>query len=669
MKISRNFTLVLFLGAVAVIFFGMILMRGHKNANRVSSANQPFNPFTTPQQGDNMETPRYVPVASVDAPTGVATSLPFGLMKKLTVRVPFTAQYHIDVSSKYSTGGYTYQQYGSFMPHPTQEAQTYEGLYALDGNNITIKEDDARDNYHHVYTLKDNVSYERVKNKRDNNTCVTKVYGNSSWNPNFDLCNYPSFWISVHFPSSPEVRILKQNRKYIYTNVIWKNGENDYTIEIVDGAPRLSSIVNRIRFFDNTPWYVEKKEFFSNFTKVGGAWLPRSISITTYDIVGCPKEDVTPQNSKHLDKLFRASFEGVTKTKITISNIINGKLSPKYFDWRNYAVNGEKATQNGEQFVINTSKPDLWAQANAYQNKLIANAKNPLLRRLTFMKPFMAQYEEDYSSPLGATKYGITQSFTSDNKTIITLSFNGKILLAKLDHYANNRLTSSFYTLTDPKITISLNILSSCFSLYINDNQTSCNNLMALPFLPYNLDWNSATLSAPLSAAPATLSAGCQYQVALDQGSPKVLQEGLTYKISNAHLINNVWIPGQIGSGLKLVYFKPVMPPASEFDLLSVIKRNITEKNMLEDVFDLVGNTPEVKGIHKMILRDFRSIDQKNGIRQVRMRIIDLYGSPILHQIYSGQARLFDNSHDSKSISTEYYKTHQLNFPNRNQIR
>jgi hypothetical protein len=695
MKISRNFTLVLFLGAVAVIFFGVILMRGHKNANRVSSANQPFFlfgspqttgrqgqiqqpfPFNMPQQGDNMETPPYVPVASVSAPTGVATALPFDLMKKLTVRVPFAAQYHIDISSKYSTVGYSYQQGGRFMPRPKQEAESYEGFYALDGNNITIKEDDAKDNLHHVYALKDNVSYEREKSEMNNNTCVMKDYDIFSLNPNFDLCSYPSFWISAHFPSSPEFRILKQNGKYIYTNVIAKTTEDDYTIEIVDGAPRLSSIVNRTKILDNYPWHADKKEVFSNFTKVGGAWLPRSISITGYQIgFESPIKGTSTENAQ---KQPRASLEGITKTQITISSIKIGKPSPKYFDWRNYAVNGETARnfdetgKSDEHFVINTKNPDLWAQANAYQNKLGEYAKNPVLRRITFTKPFMAQYKQNSTSHGIIKTNGIPQSITFNYKTISTFSFNGKILLVRTEIYMNNHLQDSTYSLTDPQNNVTLR--NMFLELHSNRYREFSNNQQFL-FLPYNLDWNSATLSAPLSAAPATLSApngsfGCQCQVALDQGSPKVLQIGSSYR-----LIDNVWIPGQIGSDTKLVYFKPVMPPASDFDLLSVIKHNITEKSVMDSPFDIVGNSPGVKGVHKMIIEDLRPTDQDRGVRQLRRRIIDLDGSPILQQISSGQARLFDNSKDSKSY-VEFFKAHprginSINKPiilNRNQIR
>jgi hypothetical protein len=719
MKISRNFTLVLFLGAIAAIFFGLILMCGNNKASRAPIANQPFFSFGSPQTaGSNkmikeqlamiqhfqdmqkrmphMETPPYVPVASVDAPAGVPAMV-VGLSEKLTSRVPFTAQYHIDVSSKYSTAGYTFQRDGSFKPRPKENAHTYEGFCALDGNKFMIKEDDAKDNFHHVYALKDNVSYEREKSEDRKASDVMKLFGASSsytWGaPRFDLCDYPTFWVAPHLPNATNSRLLKLVGKYIITNEILDTIEDDYTIEIVDGVQRLSSIVQRRKFYESNPWHVEKKEVFSNFTKVGGAWLPRSISITTYHINMYMPKNAAPKSTQEIQNVTLASLQGVTKTQITISSIKLGKPSPKYFDWRNYAVNGETARnfnesgQHDEHFVINTKNPDLWAQANATQNKLGEYAKNQNLRKFTFTKPFMAQYEEVDSSQNRTSFFDMRKSFASASKVMTTFSFDGKILLVKREYYSNNRLTDSVYSLTDPKITVTLRLLNNRTSLSLNSNRDrNDHDLSMFMFLPYNFDWNSLEFSAPSNAASATISLpgiDGQCLVALDRGFPKVLEFGNANYISSRYspvsdyrLIDNVWIPGRLGNDLKLVYFNPVMPPASDFDLLTVIKRNITEKNMQCDSFDLVGNTPAPNGIHKMTITDYRA-DQKEGLRYEWMRIIDLNGLPILQQICTGKARPFDRKHDYKSMTDEYLRTHPQaiihqtspNVHNRNQIR
>jgi len=716
MKISRNFTLVLFLGAIAVIFFGLVLMRDHKKADRVSSANQsllffrsqnggvgvtqqnqPFFPFGSRQaprskkitkenlamfqhfqdmqkRMPHVETPPYVPVASVDAPTGVAAAWPIDLIKKFELPVSFTVQYHTNISSKYSTAGYTLQMDGRYKPRPKEEAHTFKGFCARDGNNTTITEDDDKDNIHHVFSLKNEIAYERQAILHED-TYVRRLNNvmASCYSPNFELYSYPSFWISPHFSPSSRYRILKQNEKYIYTNVFCSTIETDNIIEIVDGMPRISSVVNRKKIVENGPWHVENKVLFSNFTKVERVWIPRSISITTYHVVidSQTKETAVAVSQKQP----RASLQGVTRTQITISSIKIGKPAPKYFDWRSYAANGESARNistpnpNGDPFIINTSDPDLWAQANATQNKLGEYAKNPLLHRITFTKPFMAQYKQNSTSQVGIIRPGVRILHSVDHKTISTFSFDGKILLVRTDRYANNRLTNTIYSLTDPKNTVTLKIYSSIsftvnLDLHRNQDPEFFDHLQ-FPFLPYNFDWNYAKLSAPLGATPATLDVpgpygfSQHYQVALDQGSPKVLEPRSDYK-----LIDNVWIPGQIEGNTELLYFKPVMPPAGDLDLLSVIKHHITEKNVQSDWFDIVGNTPEVKGIHKMTIDDSRDIDQR-GVRQIRRRIIDLDGPPIFAQINSGQARPFDNVRDSKT-NVEFFKANPRFFNHQN---
>jgi hypothetical protein len=709
MKISRNFTLVLFLGAIAAIFFGLVLMRDHKKVNYVSIANQPFflfglrqmagrqgqiqqpypfnRSFTAAelalalQQGEKIRHLKALPtphmyIISVKEPTGVEAVMPKDLVSKLTIRVPFTARYRVDKYLKHSHVNDT----NYFKPRPKEEYQAYKGFCALEGSSFTIKEDDIKDNFHHVYTLKDTFSYEREKSEDCDRTDVSKVHKASSQSPKFDLCDYPTFWIAPHLLSLPKPVILKQNGKYIFTYVMNKRFAKDYTVEYVDGAPRLSSIVVRVRYFDDKPWNVDSKVVFSNFTKIDGTWLPKAILITTYYTTCAVPAGITPKTEQEEEKSSHISILGVTNTYITITSIAIGKPSPKYFDWRNYAINGEMArsldtpTPGGELFVINTSNPDLRAQVNARCNKDIEYAKNPLLHRITFTNPFMAQYEEDGISHNSITSGGYTKLLTFKSNNITTLSFDGKTLLAKSERYANNQLTYSAYSLTDARNTVTLRMYDGFFSLDLYNNQKhQYADHPEITFLPYNFNWNDTELSAPLSTAPATLSLpreDRQYQVVLDQGFPKVLTSSPpSATLSDYRLIDNVWIPGQIAGNTRLVYFKPVMPPASDFNLLSVINRNITEKNVMCSVFDVVGNSPEVNGIHKMTIDDFRPINQGRNIRQVRRRIIDLDGPPILQQIYSGQARLFDNSHDNRSMSTEYYETHKPIFLNRNQIR
>jgi hypothetical protein len=402
MKISRNFTLVLFLGAIASIFFGIVMMRDQSRTNRPYIYNWPFILSVFPQLAPSrkatneellmmqqirfwksLPTPPYVPVSSVEAPTGSAAVLPSDLVSKLTVRVPFVARYHVVNSSKYSMTRYTIQPNGSFQPHSKEDTRKYEGFCGFDGNRFIVKEDGAADNTHYVYLMDQKIAFRREQNGAHNSTTTVGIRYphlvrpfviDSSTNlpsTNYVIFDYPSFWPTPYFPFSPKTRTIKQNGKYIFTTLDWENGETDYTFELVNDAPRLSSIVKRMRLFDNGAWYVDKKEVFSNFIKAGSTWLPKSILITTNSLSAIPQKNVTFKSPQKSEKDFRYSLMGVDKTQISIDNINMTKPSSNYFDWRRYAVNGEVARNtiegeyNNEHFIINTSTPDLLAQADA----------------------------------------------------------------------------------------------------------------------------------------------------------------------------------------------------------------------------------------------------------------------------------------------------------------
>jgi hypothetical protein len=360
-------------------------------------------------------------------------------------------------------------------------------------------------------------------------------------------------------------------------------------------------------------------------------------------------------------------------TRVSLVSAKLGAVEARSFDWRTYVNDGDTMQDAGVFFKVAKNNPDLEAQSKAASKVQTALAKEPLVRSITYSKPFSASYEitsynnnNDNSNISYSPILALLQQ-KSSYRSVIKIRYDGKRVFVETELFIDSSSKipeEREYELFDGK-TDTIMKQGSSTSASIDDHfEFEPMYTSALAFVPYSINWKQAYILAPLENTPVLLAAEYnKYLVAADQGAAKISKLARLYnwsqsgydnydtQITDQKLINGVWIPvsattsvsNNVSSSLKLLDFTPMMPPASEFDMLAIMKHTLTAADLDATDMQLKGNSKNPLRANKMVVNDLRNKrwNMRRHIRDQYQYVVDLNGAPIAEQIDKKTAPFF----------------------------